>query len=177
MNRIGWRIVIVGALSCFIVITIGIFMYIAGARINISKSIPLGLYWMSTKPIDKGDYVIFCPPLKQIFDDAKNRGYIQSGFCPGGYGKMMKKILAAKGDSVHIGIDGVSVNGKLLPHTKPLAMDKSGKALPQLNESYLLSNNELLLMTDHSETSFDARYFGPIDVSSNQNVILPIYIW
>lgn len=178
MSRIGRRLAIAGAWSCFFIITVGVSMYMAGARINISKSIPLGLYWVRSKAAHIGDYIIFCPPQTDIFKEAKNRGYIQYGFCPGGYGKMMKKILAAKGDSVKIGMDGISVNGKLLPHTKPLARDKSGRPLPQLiNKSYLLRQSELLLMTDHSETSFDARYFGPVDVSKHQNVISPIYIW
>ena len=178
MSRIGRRIAVAGAWSCFLIITVGVSMYMAGARINISKSIPLGLYWVRSKAAHIGDYIIFCPPQTNIFKEAKNRGYIQYGFCPGGYGKMMKKILAAKGDVVEISMDGVSVNGELLPHTKPLAVDKSGRPLPRLiNRSYLLGQSELLLMTDHSDTSFDARYFGPIDVSKHQNVISPIYIW
>lgn len=36
--------------------------YAAGLRINTTKSIPVGLYKISQKAPEKGDYVIFCPP-------------------------------------------------------------------------------------------------------------------
>jgi hypothetical protein len=36
--------------------------YAAGARINTTKSIPVGLYWTSSAPVEKGAYVLFCPP-------------------------------------------------------------------------------------------------------------------
>ncbi|MBD4272924.1 conjugative transfer signal peptidase TraF, partial [Xanthomonas citri pv. citri] len=81
------------------------------ARLNTSKSIPLGLYWTSSAPVTKGEYVIFCPPQRPVFDDARERGYIGSGFCPGNYGYMMKRVLAAKGDTVSVTPQGVTVNG------------------------------------------------------------------
>ena len=74
----------------------------AGARINTTKSIPVGLYWTSSAPVEKGAYVLFCPPQAGVFDDAKARGYIGAGFCPGGYGYMMKRVLAAKDDAVTV---------------------------------------------------------------------------
>lgn len=57
--------------------------YAAGARVNTTKSIPVGLYWTSSAPVEKGAYVLFCPPQLGVFDDAKERGYIGAGFLPG----------------------------------------------------------------------------------------------
>ena len=37
-----------------------------------------------------------------VFGDAKERGYIGGGFCPGGYGYLMEKDLAAKADGVTV---------------------------------------------------------------------------
>ena len=72
-------------------------------------------------------YVIFCPPKRDVFDVAKERGYIGAGFCPGGYGYMMKRVFAAKDDVVVVADDGVRVNGELLPFSAPLKSDKAGR--------------------------------------------------
>ena len=71
------------------VLLVGVGCYAAGARVNTTKSIPVGLYWLTKEPVEKGAYVVFCPPQVGVFDDAKERGYIGAGFCPGGYGFMM----------------------------------------------------------------------------------------
>jgi hypothetical protein len=57
-------------------------IYAAGGRFNTSKSLELGLYWITDAPITKGAYVMFCPPERKVFVDAKERGYIDAGFCP-----------------------------------------------------------------------------------------------
>jgi type IV secretory pathway protease TraF len=35
--------------------------YAAGARVNTTKSIPVGLYWTSSAPVEKGAYVLLVP--------------------------------------------------------------------------------------------------------------------
>ncbi|EAT8674963.1 TPA: conjugative transfer signal peptidase TraF [Escherichia coli] len=151
--------------------------YAAGLRINTTKSIPVGLYKISDKTPEKGDYVIFCPPQRDIFSMAQQRGYIGSGFCPGGYGEMMKRILAAKGDEVAFRDDGVYVNGNLLPYSKPFSVDPGGRNLPALREVYTLGKSELLLMTDRSPSSFDGRYFGAVTTSQIISAVSPVFTW
>ncbi|EEC2753769.1 conjugative transfer signal peptidase TraF [Salmonella enterica] len=151
--------------------------YAAGLRINTTKSIPVGLYKISDKTPEKGDYVIFCPPQREIFSMAQQRGYIGSGFCPGGYGEMMKRILAAKGDEVAFRNDGIYVNGTLLPYSKPLSADPGGRPLPMIRELYTLSKNEILLMTDQSPSSFDGRYFGTVTTSQIKSKVIPLFTW
>ncbi|PVZ82670.1 conjugative transfer signal peptidase TraF [Serratia sp. S1B] len=151
--------------------------YTAGLRINTTKSIPVGLYKISSHPAKTGEYVIFCPPQKPIFDEAQERGYIGSGFCPGGYGEMMKKILAAKGDEVAFHHNGVYVNGQLLPYSKPLSVDPGGRPMRIRNEVLTLGKSELLLMTDQSPSSFDGRYFGTVTTSQVISTITPVFIW
>ena len=72
--------------------------YAAGIRLNTTPSIPLGVYRLTNEPIVKGAYVLFCPPPAAVFDMAKARGYLGAGYCPGGYGHLMKKILAVQDD-------------------------------------------------------------------------------
>ncbi|HZZ03535.1 S26 family signal peptidase [Paraburkholderia sp.] len=45
------------------------------------------------------------------------------------------------------------------------------------DERYTLGESELLLMTDRSATSFDARYFGPVTSAQVKAVIRPVWTW
>jgi conjugative transfer signal peptidase TraF len=150
----------------------------AGARINTTMSIPVGLYWTSSAPIKKGAYVIFYPPKSKAFDIAKKRDYIGAGLCAGGYGLIMKKVLAVKGDTVTVADSGVYVDGKRLPNSKPLKADPSGRLLPHYRcKNLKLSAFEILLMSTTSKLSFDGRYFGPIKIARINSVIRPIFTW
>lgn len=178
MNTLLKRIMRGTAVAGAGIIGLGLACYFAGARVNTSKSIPVGLYWTSSKPVEKGAYVLVCPPQVGVIAEAKRRGYLAAGFCPGGYGYMMKRILAAKGDGVTIADDGVRVNGALLPFSAPLAHDKAGRPLPRFQSaSFTIGNSEVLLMSDVSGTSFDGRYFGPVGRSQIQTVIVPVLTW
>ncbi|MFL6633920.1 MAG: conjugative transfer signal peptidase TraF [Massilia sp.] len=151
---------------------------LAGARVNTSKSIALGLYWTSDRPARKGEYVLLCPPQVGVIEEARRRGYLAAGFCPGGYGYMMKRILAAGGDAVTVDADGVRVNDVMLPFSAPLVNDRAGRPMPRLRTShYMLGASEVLLMSDVSTTSFDGRYFGPVSRAQIRTVIVPVLTW
>ncbi|MDP5168558.1 conjugative transfer signal peptidase TraF [Pseudomonas syringae] len=153
-------------------------LYAAGGRINTSKSLALGLYWVTDAPVVKGAYVMVCPPDTRDFVEARQRGYIDAGFCPGNFGHLMKKILAAKGDLVSLVKDGVSVNGVVLPYSKAFPADGLGRNLPHMSsQPYTLGEAEILLMSDVSTTSFDGRYFGPISRGQVTSVIKPVITW
>jgi len=178
MKHVLKRIAVAGVAASAAVLLLTAGVYVAGGRVNTTKSIPVGLYWTTSAPVEKWVYVMFCPPQLGVFDDAKERGYIGAGFCPGGYGYMMKRVLAAKDDAVTVTDDGVQINGELLAHSAPIPADKAGRPLPRYQaDSYTLGASELLLMSDVSATSFDARYFGPINRSQIQTVIRPVITW
>lgn len=174
MKRITAGIAI--AVTGFLLLGIGCCLL--GARVNMTKSIPVGLYWTSSKPVEKGVYVFWCPPKMGVFDVAKERGYIGAGFCPGHYGYVMKRVLAAKDDAITVADEGVRVNGELLALSNLLKVDKGGRPLPRYqSDSYTLSEHEVLLMSDISANSFDSRYFGPINRSQIKTVIFPVITW
>lgn len=166
------------AVTGIMILLLAIVAYMVGARINTTKSIPVGLYWTTNDPVALGAYVMFCPPNSAVFAIARSRGYITGGFCPGSYGYLMKKVLAAKGDVIRVSDSGISVNGVQLPYSKPRETDLAGRELPVYAfDQYTLGSSELLLMSDVSETSFDARYFGPIAQSQVKQVIRPVVTW
>lgn len=169
------RIARFAALAALGLMALGFLFYSVGLQINTTKSIPIGMYRITDAPVAKGEYVIFCPPQAALFDEARGRGYIGIGFCPGGYGFMMKRVAAAGGDTVVWTEEGVGVNGTLLSASVPLEADKAGRALPRYRfNDYALKESELLLMSDESSTSFDGRYFGPVDLSQVKGVIRPV---
>lgn len=150
----------------------------SGLRLNTTSSIPLGLYRMSHDPIVKGAYVLWCPPERQEFDLAKERGYIGAGFCPGGYGNMMKKVVASHDDVVSVTDAGVLINGRLMPASQPVEADSLGRPLPRFRVTdHRLGPSEFLLMSDTNSRSFDARYFGFVHRTHIQSLIHPIWTW
>ena len=160
------------ALSLLIV---SVVCFATGLRVNTTKSIPVGIYRLTDAPVGKGEYVIFCPPQTALFEEARERGYIGRGFCPGNYGYMMKRVLAVAADRVTSSEEGIAVNGELLPASTALKTDKAGRIMPRYPCSdYVLKESELLLMSDVSGTSFDGRYFGPVNLSQVKGVITPI---
>jgi conjugative transfer signal peptidase TraF len=162
-------ILLVALLSPLVLLIIATF---GGLRINRSHSLPLGLYWQSWKTPGRGDLVFFLPPHLPYFDLARERGYIEDREL------MLKRIVASSGDVISIDADGVSVNGKMLQGSTPMTKDPAGRPLPVFHvKQYRLQEGEVLLMSDYSAASYDARYFGPIQSTTIQSVVHPVWTW
>jgi conjugative transfer signal peptidase TraF len=163
--------------------SVGVFLLslifrLNGIYINTTPSFPLGLYKIVNEPIGKGRYVSFCPPQGAVFELAVARRYINSGDCPGGYGKLLKRVFAQPGDSVSIDQTGIRINGRLLPNSSQLVSDADGRALPQyrLNKQRL-GPFEYLLLSDINPQAFDARYFGLIKRMQILHIVEPFLTW
>jgi conjugative transfer signal peptidase TraF len=153
-------------------------LYLMGARLNLTESLPLGVYWVSQQPIARGAYVRFCPPAEGAFAVAKERGYLGDGYCPSGYVPMIKRIGGVQGDSVAVTEEGTRVDGKLLPLSTRWHADAAGRPLPKPEQShYLLESKQLWVVSDTNNQSFDSRYFGPIDRAWVIEVIRPVLTW
>ncbi len=149
----------------------------AGARLNLSPSVPCGLYWQGALPFRKGDTVLVCPPSTPLFAEVRARGYLGPGFCPSGSQALMKRVAALPGDRVELAPEGVRVNGRLLPQSVPLAFDQAGRPLPRLaSESVIVAPGEVLLMGE-TVRSFDGRYFGLLPSTAIESVLHPLLTW
>jgi conjugative transfer signal peptidase TraF len=151
---------------------------LAGLRINGSHSFPVGLYWATAKRPEKGDLVFVDPPALPIFELALNRGYLDAGYSPAGSCALIKRLVGVAGDRVTINDKGVEVDGVRLSNSKPRDRDGDGRPLqPYSLTDYILGSDEILLMSDQSAASFDARYFGPLSVTQIRSVIMPLITW
>ena len=161
-----------------LIMALAAVFYFSGVRVNTTKSIPLGFYKTTDVKAKKGDYVLFCPTDAEVFIEAKKRGYISTGLCDGSTGLMMKKILAAKDDVVSSGVNGVFVNGKKLTNSTPKVKDGNGNLMQIfIAEKVVLDDSQVLLMSDSSANSFDARYFGLVNKSQIKSKIEPVFNW
>jgi conjugative transfer signal peptidase TraF len=149
-----------------------------GYRGNTTPSIPIGLYRVTAERVGAGRYVIACPPPLPLFLDARTRGYVPHGPCPGGMSMLMKKVLGVPGDHVTVQADGVWINGQRVASSAPRVVDGLGRALAVYRSwDRVLGRGEYWLMSDSHPDSFDARYFGPVAQTQIQAVIAPVIVW
>jgi conjugative transfer signal peptidase TraF len=150
--------------------------FAAGLRLNGSPSEPIGFYWTMGNRPQKGDLVFVRLPSTPLFALAKERGYLNVGGSPALH--LIKRLVGVAGDEVTINAAGVAVNGIRLFNSKPLTKDGAGRPLSfHPLQNYTLCPGEVLLMSDYSPASFDARYFGPLQATTIESVIKPILTW
>lgn len=134
-----------------------------GIRLNLTASLPLGLYIATSQP---SDYVAFCigDPWERI---ALERLYITPGHCPAGGIPLFKRIVARPGDLVTLDAWGIAVNGRVLPRTAPMLADSSGRPMRHYPfGSYSVAPGTFWVASSYDERSFDSRYYGPIAAGS-----------
>lgn len=135
-----------------------------GIRINLSPSLPIGFYRVTSDR--RSPIVEFCPP-EPYATLARMRGYRPRGGCPDGGMPLMKPVVAVSGDRVNISPKGIAVNGALLPNTAPRADDADGRPLLHWPyREYRVAPGFLWVASTYEPRSFDSRYFGPIAKAS-----------
>lgn len=165
------------AMTSIAVLIIAFILCETGLRINTTDSVPKGFYWQLDKTPHKEEYVIFCPMQTHTFKLGKERGYIRAGACEGGYEYMFKRVAAMSGDTITINNEGVWINGKLWPNSKPRSTDKYNRPLTKFERSsFTLGGSEILLMGETLK-SFDGRYFGSVPDIQIQGILMPLLTW
>jgi conjugative transfer signal peptidase TraF len=132
--------------------------------INLSPSLPLGVYRPTGAPVTRGAIVVVCLPLA-IGRFARERGYLGYGPCPGNVERLGKRVAAVAGDTVETGAEGVRINGFLIPASRRLERDSRGRLLPVTARRTVVRPGELFLLATDNRRSFDSRYFGPVAVT------------
>jgi len=125
----------------------------------------MGLWRVSAlnRPIERGDVVNLCPPDTAIFQEARRRGYIGRGRCPGGYEPLLKPVAAIAGDRVEVSAEDIAVNGQRLPNSAARRRDAQGQVLVLHGPGmFTTAAGEVWLISDYNPASFDSRYFGPV---------------
>ena len=145
-----------------------------GLTLNLTASLPRGVYQRVDPALQRGSLVLVCLP-ESWAALARERGYLGRGSCPGDTQPLGKRIGAVPGDEVEFAEEGLRVNGRLLPGTAPLSVDSRGRPLPRSEKTRLeLAPREILVFSSHPK-SFDSRYFGAIPRGSVLATLKPLW--
>jgi conjugative transfer signal peptidase TraF len=157
-----------------LILGLSVAAYTFGFRLNLSASIPPGVYRVTKDPVAKGSLVLVClPPALSAF--ARSRDYVRAGSCKDGNAPVGKVVAAAAGDTVDVTASGLMVNGGQLSNTRPLGNDGRGRALPHIESGrYIVRTGQIWLASSYSTRSFDSRYFGPVPVDRIVSSVRPI---
>lgn len=139
-----------------------------GLRVNLTSSIPIGLYRRSANnsSLRRGDIVLVCLRTA-LAGFAHARGYVpRGGRCPGGTAPVGKLVLALAGDTVTADANGLRVNGTPVPASRALERDGAGRPLPHVAAGQYRVPTGALWVIGSSARSFDSRYFGSVDIGS-----------
>jgi conjugative transfer signal peptidase TraF len=145
---------------------------LAGLRINTSPSLPVGLYLTTSDPA--ANLVEFCP--NPVFGKlALDRGYRSAGSCRDGGAPLLKPVVAKSGDVVEISETGLSVNGRAIPNTAPMAADIKGRLLASWPLGrYVVARGDVWTASSFNRRSFDSRYFGPVPMAAIRDRVRPL---
>ena len=149
--------------------------WLAGLRLNLTGSLPVGLYRASRAAPVRGALVLACLP-EPVAEFAKARGYVpRGGACPGGVLPVGKRVLAIPGDTLRVTSSGLLVNGAPVPNSQPLALDRRGRPLPHLAQGrYVVGPGEVWVVSSYSRSSFDSRYFGAVETAQVRSAVRPL---
>ncbi len=148
----------------------------AGVRFNLTPSLPMGLYVVSSA--DRAQLVTFCPPPLAPGDTAFSRGYAARGSCDDGGAPLMKPIVARAGDTVVIDANGIAVNGVILPNSTARAVDSLGRQLPTYSQGmYRVPAGFFWAISSYNPGSVDSRYYGPLSNIRIREFVRPLLTW
>ena len=142
----------------------------SGWRVNLTESEPLGFYRLAaigpSTVIRRGALIEFCPPPSVT--PARFPFYMK-GNCPGGGMPMFKQVAGVPGDRIDASLNGVSVNGRLLPYSAQLARSATWPRLqlPHQARVFVLRAGHYWVYGSGAKPmlaaeSFDSRYWGGV---------------
>ncbi len=171
-------------ISCAVLCAVTAAALHIGLRLNLTPSLPLGVYRTADGEIEPGAVVLACLP-DSVAGLAVARGYIAGGrpmdaerVCPGGTQPLGKLVLAVAGDTVEVREAGLQVNGRRIPRTSRFPLDSQGRPVPRVAEGvHVVHTGDLWLIATIHQRSFDSRYFGPVPTANVLSVIRPVWLW
>jgi conjugative transfer signal peptidase TraF len=147
-----------------------------GVRLNLTNSVPIGLYVVSNSP--EARLVEFCPP-EPFATLSRERDYRERSYfgCPDGAKPLLKPLAATTGDVVNVSPRGIEVNGTLIPHTAALHTDSTGRPIAAWPiGTYRVRQGSIWVASSFNTHSFDSRYFGPVPVSAVRHHLRPLCV-
>ena len=157
----------IGVISLFSVVLVVAWQ--AGIGINVTPSLPKGIYMSVNELPVHGDIVKFCLQDKEFIKIAHDNEYIGAGVCDSNLRPLLKLVAGMPGDTICIEENGIYVTPKgkniACVWALPRKEDSQGRAINSQLESGVIAENKVLVLTTYSG-SFDSRYFGLININT-----------
>jgi conjugative transfer signal peptidase TraF len=147
---------------------------LAGFRINVSESLPLGIYRVvgDGRSVERGSIVVVClPGTWSRF--ALERAILGRGDCPGGTYGLGKIVVAVEGDEVIIFRDRLLIGATLMISGAILERDEHGPIPHHPWGRHTLRRGQIWLYSCHP-SAFDSRYFGPVNEEAIVWTVRPV---
>jgi len=148
-----------GAASVMILVTASLFQALnqPAPRLiyNGSPSAPIGWYFVGPKAEIKHGMQVAAFAPQEMTELAQQRGYVPSHI-------PLIKTVWAVGGQIICWKDGV-LRVPNYSDISVLGQDNLGREMPQIFGCHRLKDNEFLLISDQIESSWDSRYFGPVN--------------
>ena len=135
--------------------------------LNLTPSMPSGLYYTYECAPTKGDIIQF-KPSENIWQVALDRGYVSARM-----EGMIKAVAASSGDKVCWQGGSIIINGEFIGEVTPV--DSMGRPLGHVQECITVLEGQLLPMALDYHKSYDGRYFGLIPFENVQSCARPVW--
>lgn len=146
-------------------------------RVNLSRSMPRGVYWLSHSKPKVGDWVAVCLP-KELAQLALSRHYLHAGLCPNQIEPLLKKVVAVAPTQIVLSNDFIHIQQIKLPHSATLSFDQLHQPLTAIARGTIyLTGSQIWLYGIDSPRSWDSRYFGAINSENIAGVAMPLLIF
>jgi len=145
-----------------------------GPRLNLTESVPRGLYFYLPGAVHRGEIVQACLPVV-LAAYARAHEILTSGFCPDGAEPLVKVFAAGGGDVVTVNPADLRVDGRPWPQSAIRSIDSRGRHVDmQMSRGvHRLAPHTVLLLGLHPH-SWDGRYFGVLPSSVITGRWLPL---
>lgn len=159
------------------VLAAGTVFYYSGFRINLTPSLPVGIWKINKQfgEIKKGDIIWFVP-TKEVARFGMQRNYLVEK--PGAVNNcipLLKKVYGLPGDTYSFYEDFIRINNVPVENTKRRKADSKGRPMPKI-ENGIVHEGHLFVLTLNYH-SFDSRYYGPIPIENVEGIATPILTW
>jgi conjugative transfer signal peptidase TraF len=142
--------------------------------INITPSMPKGVYFKKSSPLHRGDIILFC--LDQKYQQiGLEHHYLETGKYCNGASALIKEVVAVPGDEVTLLKNAIIVNRKRLEY-QTQHQDSNHTPLSVFPRGNYTVNAFWVIGT-HSQLSWDSRYFGYIPRQQIISKLIPLITW
>ena len=146
-----------------------------GVIINVTPSMPEGIYIRQFGAIHVGDIVLLClnEPYKSL---GIHRLYVEKGNRCQGSDPLVKEVIAIPGDTVVLNDKYVQVND-IQYIAKTFSKDSLGRPLEIYPSGRYSKTTGYWLLGTHAFNSWDSRYWGPISPDQILYKLRPLWTW